>query len=58
MGIDFHNKGNQTSYTTRHADNSWMETLKELVPITSISKAADIGCGGGIYLHSVEDSHL
>jgi len=55
MGIDFHNKGNQTSYTTRRADNSWMETLKELVPITSISKAADIGCGGGIYSKALAD---
>lgn len=55
MGIDFHKKDNQTTYTTRHADHSWIETMKELVPITSINKAADIGCGGGIYAKALAD---
>ncbi|WP_285396235.1 class I SAM-dependent methyltransferase [Lysinibacillus sp. fls2-241-R2A-57] len=55
MGIDFHNKGNQTSYTTRHADRSWVELMKELVPVMNISKAADIGCGGGIYSKALAD---
>ncbi|MFE3577349.1 class I SAM-dependent methyltransferase [Lysinibacillus sp. NPDC059133] len=55
MGIDFHNKDNQTTYTTRNADHSWIETMKELVPIMNISKAADIGCGGGIYSKALAD---
>ncbi|QGG51346.1 class I SAM-dependent methyltransferase [Lysinibacillus pakistanensis] len=49
MGIDFHNMNNQSTYTTRYADFSWMETIKKLVPLVNISRAADIGCGGGIY---------
>lgn len=55
MGIDFHNKDNQTTYTTRQADHSWMEAMKELVPIKNTSKAADIGCGGGIYSKALAD---
>ncbi|MFB7158824.1 class I SAM-dependent methyltransferase [Lysinibacillus sp. NPDC056232] len=55
MGIDFHNKDNQTTYTTRHADHSWMEIMKELVPIMNTFKAADIGCGGGIYAKALAD---
>jgi len=55
MGIDFHNKDNQTTYTTRQADHSWMEAMKELVPIINTSKAADIGCGGGIYSKALAD---
>ncbi|MEY9978975.1 class I SAM-dependent methyltransferase [Lysinibacillus sp. RC79] len=55
MGIDFHNKDNQTTYTTRQADHSWMEAMKVLVPITNTSKAADIGCGGGIYSKALAD---
>lgn len=50
MGIDFHHMNNQSTYTTRHADFSWIETIKKLVPpLANISRAADIGCGGGIY---------
>lgn len=55
MGIDFHNKDNQTTYTTRQADHSWMEAMKDLVPIMNISKATDIGCGGGIYSKALAD---
>ncbi|MGE7926553.1 class I SAM-dependent methyltransferase [Lysinibacillus xylanilyticus] len=55
MGIDFHNMDNQTTYTTRQADHSWMEAMKDLVPIMNISKAADIGCGGGIYSKALAD---
>ncbi|MCL1694581.1 class I SAM-dependent methyltransferase [Lysinibacillus sp. BPa_S21] len=55
MGIDFHNKENQTTYTTRHADQSWVEAMKELVPSMTTSKATDIGCGGGIYAKALAD---
>ncbi|WP_409292709.1 class I SAM-dependent methyltransferase [Peribacillus sp. SCS-37] len=49
MGIDFHNEKNRRTYATRNADHSWIEVIKELVPIQNIWKAVDIGCGGGIY---------
>lgn len=49
MGIDFHNQKNRDTYTTRNADDSWMNAIKDLVPIEDISRALDIGCGGGIY---------
>ncbi|WP_053218334.1 class I SAM-dependent methyltransferase [Virgibacillus senegalensis] len=49
MGIDFHDRKNRNSYTTRHADDAWIKTIDRLVPIERISLALDIGCGGGIY---------
>ncbi|MFG6115558.1 class I SAM-dependent methyltransferase [Halobacillus sp. MO56] len=49
MGIDFHSKKNRFTYTTRTADSSWKKTIKQLVPFENVSKAVDIGCGGGIY---------
>lgn len=49
MGIDFHNKINRHTYSTRKADDSWVKAIKELVQLDNISKALDIGCGGGIY---------
>ncbi|MFJ7732923.1 class I SAM-dependent methyltransferase [Lysinibacillus sp. NPDC097231] len=55
MGIDFHNKNNQTTYTTRHADHSWVEAIKKLIPAKNIAKAADVGCGGGIYTKVLAD---
>ncbi|MRG85913.1 class I SAM-dependent methyltransferase [Salinibacillus xinjiangensis] len=55
MGIDFHNKNNQKSYTKRTADISWMETIKKIVPIAEIGEALDIGCGGGIYSKALAD---
>ncbi|MGE7674174.1 class I SAM-dependent methyltransferase [Lysinibacillus sp. NPDC094403] len=55
MGIDFHKKDNQTTYTTRQADHTWMEAMKELVPSMNTSKATDIGCGGGIYAKALAD---
>ncbi len=55
MGIDFHSKKNQITYTTRKADQSWVETLTNLVAIDKISKAIDIGCGGGIYSKALSD---
>ncbi|QUW23577.1 class I SAM-dependent methyltransferase [Sporosarcina sp. Marseille-Q4063] len=55
MGINFHNEKNRNSYTTRNADNSWVNTIKDLVPIENISNATDIGCGGGIYSKALAD---
>ncbi|SFM08127.1 Methyltransferase domain-containing protein [Gracilibacillus orientalis] len=55
MGIDFHRKKNRFTYTTRIADNSWIETIKDLVPIKNISEALDVGCGGGIYSKALSD---
>ncbi|MCA0969287.1 methyltransferase domain-containing protein [Halobacillus litoralis] len=48
MGIDFHSLGNQGSYRSRKADDSWKEMMEELVTFP-VERAADIGCGGGIY---------
>ncbi|GIP64578.1 SAM-dependent methyltransferase [Virgibacillus pantothenticus] len=55
MGIDFHNKGNRDTYTTRRADDSWTEVINNLVPIENISNALDVGCGGGIYSKAMVD---
>lgn len=55
MGIDFQSDKNRITYTTRIADNSWKEAMKKLVPIENISKALEIGCGGGIYLKALSD---
>ncbi|WP_112180477.1 class I SAM-dependent methyltransferase [Paraliobacillus zengyii] len=55
MGIDFHSKKNRITYTTRNADNSWIEVMKGLLPIEKISNALDIGCGGGIYSKALSD---
>ncbi|MEC5423511.1 methyltransferase domain-containing protein [Virgibacillus sp. C22-A2] len=55
MSIDFHNKKNQATYTTRTADKSWIEKIKNLVPIENISNALDVGCGGGIYSKALSD---
>lgn len=49
MAIDFHDGKNRNSYTTREVDRSWTETISALVPFEKIEKAADVGCGGGIY---------
>lgn len=55
MGIDFLNEKNKYSYTTRNADTSWKETIKELVPVNKVKNAGDIGCGGGIYTKALAD---
>lgn len=55
MGIDFHNKKNKGSYTTRKADQSWIEAIQKLVPIEDVSAALDVGCGGGIYSQALSD---
>ncbi|MFL0505787.1 methyltransferase domain-containing protein [Ureibacillus sp. 179-F W5.1 NHS] len=55
MGIDFHEKKNRNSYTTRKANQSWIQMVKELVPINNTTHAVDIGCGGGIYCKALAD---
>ncbi|MFC0559196.1 class I SAM-dependent methyltransferase [Halalkalibacter alkalisediminis] len=55
MGIDFHSEKNRITYTTRKADNSWVEAIKNIVPIEKIFKSVDIGCGGGIYSKALSD---
>ena len=55
MGIDFHSKENRYTYTTRTADDEWKKTLTQLVPMETISKAVDVGCGGGIYSKALAD---
>lgn len=53
--MDFHNVNNSYTYTTRRADISWINTLKELIPLKKFSNALDIGCGGGIYSKALSD---
>ncbi|WP_413382685.1 class I SAM-dependent methyltransferase [Alkalihalobacillus sp. 1P02AB] len=49
MGMNFHDQKNRSSYMTRKADQSWLKSFQQLVPITKVERAIDIGCGGGIY---------
>lgn len=55
MGIDFHNSENKYAYTSRQADDSWTDKIKELIPVQNIGKALDIACGGGIYSKALAD---
>lgn len=55
MGIDFHSEKARNAYTTRKADNSWIDVITNLVAIEDISNALDIGCGGGIYSKALAD---
>lgn len=53
--MDFHSEKNSMTYTTRSADISWIKAIKDLLPIENISKALEIGCGGGIYSKALLD---
>lgn len=55
MPINFHDERNENSYNSRNADKGWKETIKSLTKGTVINKAADIGCGGGIYSKALSD---
>lgn len=55
MGIDFHNEKNRNTYSTREADDTWREAIKNLVQFDNISDALDIGCGGGIYSKALSE---
>jgi ubiquinone/menaquinone biosynthesis C-methylase UbiE len=48
MPIDFHSEQNRLTYTTRIADLSWLELMKENIDVLG-KEVVDIGCGGGIY---------
>ena len=48
MPINFHDQQNRTTYTSRHADASWLTTISANATITD-KQVVDIGCGGGIY---------
>jgi ubiquinone/menaquinone biosynthesis C-methylase UbiE len=48
MAIDFHSQRNRSTYTGRQADAGWVEAIRRIVD-PSGKRAADIGCGGGIY---------
>jgi len=48
MSINFHDAKNKMTYTTRVADQSWIQLMKENINFAG-KEAVDIGCGGGIY---------
>ncbi|WP_442599806.1 class I SAM-dependent methyltransferase [Neobacillus sp. D3-1R] len=48
MTIDFQNQENRFTYSTREADNTWVNRIKEICDAEG-KKVLDIGCGGGIY---------
>ncbi|PGS55375.1 class I SAM-dependent methyltransferase [Bacillus sp. AFS041924] len=48
MTINFHDSQNKMTYTTREADQSWIQLMEENVDLHG-KNAVDIGCGGGIY---------
>ncbi|SET38314.1 class I SAM-dependent methyltransferase [Paenibacillus sp. NFR01] len=52
MPIDFHHEDNGTTYTARDADASWMDFIQSHVEVSG-KRAADIGCGGGIYTRAL-----
>ncbi|MCS7459306.1 methyltransferase domain-containing protein [Paenibacillus doosanensis] len=48
MTMNFHARSNREMYTGRQADPGWVELIGSHVKLTG-ARAADIGCGGGIY---------
>lgn len=48
MGIDFHSTTNAGTYATRTATETWLAQIRSIVSPQGL-RAADIGCGGGIY---------
>ncbi|RCX20325.1 ubiquinone/menaquinone biosynthesis C-methylase UbiE [Fontibacillus phaseoli] len=54
MPIDFHDAQNRQTYSTRTADGSWSDFIRERVDISG-KKAADVGCGGGIYTKALAE---
>lgn len=48
MPIDFHDSRNQSTYTTRVAEEQWLHTINKYVDIEG-KHILDLGCGGGIY---------
>ncbi|MFB7138987.1 class I SAM-dependent methyltransferase [Gottfriedia sp. NPDC056225] len=48
MTIDFHDAQNKMTYTSREADPSWLELMKDNIDLNG-KNVVDLGCGGGIY---------
>ncbi|KAA8782973.1 ubiquinone/menaquinone biosynthesis C-methylase UbiE [Paenibacillus sp. 4624] len=55
MPINFHDKRNRMTYTTRTADASWLSLIEEHAGIAG-KEIVDIGCGGGIYTKALAHS--
>lgn len=53
MPIDFHDSRNRASYIGRTADAAWLELIDELAGGLAGKRAADLGCGGGIYTEAL-----
>ena len=54
MAIDFNNLDNRFTYSTREADLTWINKIKDICDIKG-KKVLDIGCGGGIYTKALAD---
>jgi ubiquinone/menaquinone biosynthesis C-methylase UbiE len=52
--INFHEKPNQNTYSSRKADPTWIETVGKEIDIR-VKRVLDIGCGGGIYTRALAD---
>ncbi|WP_088013255.1 class I SAM-dependent methyltransferase [Gottfriedia acidiceleris] len=48
MTINFHDAQNKKTYTTREADQSWIQLMRDNIDLFG-KDVVDIGCGGGIY---------
>lgn len=48
MPVNFHDEKNRFAYTTRKADFSWVNAIRDSVDVKD-KQVLDIGCGGGIY---------
>jgi ubiquinone/menaquinone biosynthesis C-methylase UbiE len=46
--INFHDKKNRMTYTTRTADENWVNLIREDLDVSD-KLVVDMGCGGGIY---------
>lgn len=57
MTIDFHDTNNQTTYSTRDADQSWIQLMKENINLLG-KDVVDIGCGGGIYSKALAELNV
>ncbi|TMV44619.1 methyltransferase domain-containing protein [Paenibacillus mesophilus] len=54
MPIDFHAEHNRYAYTSRNADRSWTDMVNRFTTVQG-ARAADIGCGGGIYTRKLAE---
>lgn len=57
MAINFHDEKNKLVYASRKANASWSEDIEALLPPGKhFIRAADLGCGGGIYSKALVDA--